>query len=157
MSTYNLKILPVFKAFIKDSKLTVPDTEQGRMDKWAMSQNDGEVEIKIGKKKHKRSNKQNAAFWALPVQLIYEGTYGQFESEDDVYHFIEDKFSKKKPVTIGNELRWITRKLKTLNSTEFGEVYQAVQRWCATALDLQVPDPDREYLAHELKAEIDAE
>src|SRR3990167_7750205 len=155
MTQYSYKILPLFKAEIKNSELVVPDAEKSRMRKWSMSQNDGEVEIRLGKKKRKRSNKQNAAFWVLPVQLIYEGTHGQWESEDDVYHFIEDKFSKKKAIKIGNELRWVTRKLKTLNSTEFGEVYQAVQRWSAEALNLQINDPDPEYLAHELKMEND--
>ena|SRR3990167_3320047 len=154
MNIQHYKILPTFGVFITKGKLEFKDNGKERLQKFCLS-HEGDYVMKIEKLVKRRSNKQNSAFWALPVQLIYEGTYGQWDSEDDVYHFIEDKFSKKKPITIGNELRYITRKLKTLNSTEFGEVYQAVQRWGAEMLLLDIPSPDPEYLAHELKREMD--
>jgi hypothetical protein len=77
--------------------------------------------------------------------MIYEETHGQFDCEDDVYHFLEDKFAPRKLVSIGKEDRWLSIKLKELEANEFGETVMKVQQWATEALGLVIPDPNQQW------------
>lgn len=142
MKKANYKIVPIFETTIKDGKLEISDDEKRRMVKFALSQNDGEYITEIRKKVSKRSKKQNNALWGIPVQIIYENTFGQFEDDEEVYRWLEEKFSPKKIKTVAGETTFIKIPLKKLDSVTFGEVYLKIQKWSAKFLNLQIPDPD---------------
>lgn len=141
MKKYNYKITPIFEAEIKDGKMVISDKEKIRMAKMALSSNDGKYTVEVRKMVNPRSIKQNKALWGLPIKIIYENTFGQFEDDYEVYQWLEEKFSPRKAKTVAGEMVFIRTPLKKLDSNTFGEVYLKIQKFFA-GMNIEIPDPD---------------
>ena len=146
MTQYNLHILPTFRATISKGKLLVPDSEKGRMAKWSMSQNDGEVEIKIGRKTKRRSLKANSYYFAVVLPILAESWgYEDLEELDDA---LEARFLPKQVKKLGKEEVLVAGRCSKQDTTAFGEFVLKVSAYAAQE-GIIIPSPDREYLAHE--------
>jgi len=153
MTTYNLKIIPVFAVELKDGKMTMVDSEESRYTKFLLS-NEGKYLLTLKKPVRRRSTPQNAWYWAcvLPIIADYIGE----EDLEEVDRLMESQHLRTQ-VSVKGKMYTKVGRCSKLNSHDFGEYVERVRMWASKELGCAIPDPDKEYLAHELKAEIDAE
>lgn len=103
-----------------------------------------QVEIAVSIRRTTRSLKQSAWYWGCIVQMISEFTG---YTPDEVHEWAKAKFIPKKlAICNGNGevvdeyvLGGSTRKM---NTVEFSEYCEAVRRFAAETLSLDIPDPD---------------
>ncbi len=107
---------------------------------------DGAVSITVERKVATRSQRQNAYYWGVCLELVSEHTG---YTPDEVHEFAKAKFLPKKlAFADGNGevkddmvIGGTTTKLDTI---QFGEFIEAFRRWAAETLDVVIPDPDYE-------------
>jgi hypothetical protein len=107
------------------------------------SMKDGEVLIRIERLRATRSQRQNAWYWGVIVQLLAEHTG---YTPDEMHEVLKAKFIPKRfAVADGNgEIRdelVIGGSSAALNTVEFGEYCEAIQQWAASELGIVIPDP----------------
>lgn len=101
------------------------------------------VEVAVTIKRASRSVNQNAWYWGVIVEALSDHTG---YAPDEIHELLKAKFIPKRlAIADGNGeivdefvMGGSTRKLNTL---EFGEYCEAIRRWAAEALDINVPDP----------------
>ena len=132
--------------------ITTGRIEGGKLDirnRAALSQalrgmKDGEVLIRIERLRATRSQRQNAWYWGVIVQLLAEHTG---YTPDEMHEVLKAKFIPKRfAVCDGNgEVRdelVVGGSSAALNTVEFGEYCDAIRQWAASDLGLVIPDPD---------------
>ena len=152
MTTYGLKILPVFPVIISDGVMAFKDNGKERLQKFILW-NKGEFEMRIEKPRKHRSLKMNAYYFGVVVPIIAD-----WMGEDDpdyIHALLKAMFLSRTAIIKGKEYH-VSGKTSKLTTAQFGEYLERVIRW-ANLEGLVIPEADREYLAHELKAEMDAE
>jgi|TARA_R110000796_G_C14508422_1_gene429631 hypothetical protein len=107
--------------------------------------------IEVRRHIKKRSNPQNSALWGCAYKFISQETGN---APEDLHQFFCGEFwgwrvehiigtKKKKPIrttTTGED-----GKRDVISTEELSEFYESIQRLCAEALDLVVPDPDPDW------------
>lgn len=91
-----------------------------------------QIEITVGVQKKRRSNPQNAYYWAVPVKLL--GDYLGYE-DDEIHEALKWQFLKIEgdPPSV--------RSTKKLSTTEFNEYIEKIIRWAALEFQVVIPDP----------------
>lgn len=108
---------------------------------------DSPVEVTVTRLYATRSQKQNRWYWGVAVSLLSEHTgYGPKEMHD----ILKAKFLPKHlAVTNGNgrivDSFVIGGSTRDLNTVEFKDYSERIQRWAADDLGVVIPDPDQEY------------
>jgi hypothetical protein len=139
-------IVPLFDFVIEGGKMKIDLSEKDKMSHWCAQQKDGKYILRLEKPMRRRSNNQNAYFWAVVCGLIYRESYGQFETEDEVYHWLEDQFAPRVAMDFKGKPVWKRKQLKKLDSEEFAEVIGKVQQFGAEVLNIVIPDPDKDWM-----------
>ena len=104
---------------------------------------DGEVLIRIERLRATRSQRQNAWYWGVIVQMLADHTG---YTPDEMHEVLKAKFIPKRfAVADGNgEVRdelVIGGSTAVLNTVEFGEYCEAIRGWAAVDLSVVIPDP----------------
>jgi hypothetical protein len=104
---------------------------------------DGEVLIRIERLRATRSQRQNAWYWGVIVQMLADHTG---YTPDEMHEVLKAKFIPKRfAVADGNgEIRdelVIGGSSAALNTVEFGEYCEAIRQWAAENLSVVIPDP----------------
>lgn len=104
---------------------------------------DGELVITIEPRHATRSNQQNRWYWGVIVEQISEKT--GFDP-DETHEVLKARFLPKKlALCDGNgEIQGeyvIGGSTTKLDKVQFGEYCEAIRRWAAESLELQIPDP----------------
>jgi endo-beta-N-acetylglucosaminidase D len=105
---------------------------------------DGEVEIRIERKKATRSPQANRWYWSCVVGLVAEHTG---YTPDEIHEIYKAKFLPKRlAVSDGNgEIKGefvIGGTTTKLSTAEFADYCDRIRQWAAEALDVIIPDPE---------------
>lgn len=105
---------------------------------------DGDVELRIERKRAARSLNQNAWYWGVIVEMLAEHTG---YTPDEIHEVLKAKFIPKRlALADGNgEIKdefVIGGTTTRMNTLEFGEYCEAIRRWAAEDLDVVIPDPE---------------
>lgn len=104
---------------------------------------DGDVLVTVRRQRAARSLAQNAWYWGVIVQALSNHTG---YTPDDIHELLKAKFLPKQlAVCDGNgvieENFVIGGSSAKLNKVQFGEYCEAIRRWAAETLDVNIPDP----------------
>jgi hypothetical protein len=104
---------------------------------------DGEVLVSIVRLRACRSQRQNAWYWGVIVQMLADHTG---YTPDEMHEVLKAKFIPKRfAVSDGNgEIQdelVIGGSTSILNTVEFGEYCEAIRQWAADSLHVVIPDP----------------
>lgn len=105
-----------------------------------LSQLEGKrVEVVLRQEKSKRSLNQNSAYWGIAIEILCEcEAFGGYTKEE-IHDALRKEFlSKVDPNTGLTKIRSTT----DLNTVEFNEYYEKIQRWAAEFLDIYIPSPN---------------
>ena len=153
MSQYSYKILPTFEVELKDGKVGMSDAQKSRYTKFLLS-NEGKYLLTLKKPTRRRSLRQNAYYHAVVLPILAESWgYEDLEELDDA---LEARFLPKQVKKLGKEEVLVAGRCSKQDTTAFGEFVLKVSAYAAQE-GIIVPPPDPEYLAHELKAEMENE
>lgn len=109
-----------------------------------------ELEIKITKKKKRRSNPQNSYYWAVVVPVVKEGLIDAgfqrdvFSNTNAVHELLKSMFCPKVEVVNKEtgevlELPPTTTNLTTTNMMEY---FEDIRQWGAEYLGINIPEPN---------------
>lgn len=100
------------------------------------------VEIKEYKKN--RSLEQNSLHWDRldVIRLHIADSTGQVYSQEELHDFFKSKFLPIKFIDVGGEIVEVRRSTKKLNTKEFSEFMDQIDRYCIERLNLFLPTPE---------------
>lgn len=98
-----------------------------------------EVVFKVHKTN--RNNSQNALHWKRLdiIRLHIADSTGQIYSAEDLHEFFKSKFIPAHVVEVGGFSEKITRTTTKLNTKEFSEFMDQIDRYCIERLNLYLP------------------
>lgn len=94
--------------------------------------------------KNKRSNPQNAYYWAAVVPLVQQGIkdMGTEVTKEETHEFLKSKFNFLEIVnTETGQCERIPRSTTALSKIEFSDYVQKIQQFAAEFLNVIIPDP----------------
>lgn len=100
-------------------------------------------EIRIVAHKSKRSLDQNALHWKRldVIRLHIADSSGQVFSAEELHEFFKEKFMPAKLVEVGGESVKVRRTTTKLNTKEFSEFMEHIDRYCIERMGLYLPQP----------------
>lgn len=104
---------------------------------------DGKYLIEITDK-NKRSNPQNAYYWAAVIPLVQQGIkdLGTEVTKEETHEFLKSKFNFLEIVnTETAQCERIPRSTTALSKSEFSEYVAKIQQFAAEFLNTVIPDP----------------
>lgn len=106
----------------------------------SLSADSGHV-VAIKEKKSKRSLDQNALHWKRLdiIRLHVADSTGQIFSAENLHEFFKCKFMSVHLVEIGGESVKVRRTTTGMNTKEFAEFMDAIDRYCIDRLNLYLP------------------
>lgn len=135
-----------YNGVIKEGKLRI----NNRADFDTAIHNIGELEVTLTleKRSKKRSNPQNSYLWAVVYACARKGfmDIGYVLTLEEVHEFFKAKFlisdivHPDKGEVLGNRIKSTTE----LETFEFGEYFEAIIRWCAEYLSIEIPYPNEQ-------------
>jgi hypothetical protein len=125
----------IFFGRFEDGKLKIRD--KGRLDMLAGLLDKKELKIEISEYRSTRSGKQNGYYWAVVIPMIAEHQGCEKWEYDQVHYDLKRQIlgTKKK-----GKLDIVQSSAK-MDTLEFTEYIEAVRRWAAKELGLNIPDP----------------
>ena len=128
-------IIPKFKAAVLEGKLVFEEPDLYEM--WLGCLNNKKVEVVVRKPEKKRTDKQNAYYWAVLVRMIADDTGDDTES---THFFLKSLFLKDYKIV--NRKRYtIVGSTKKLNTIKFEKYNNQIRKWAAEELNLSIPEP----------------
>jgi len=118
---------------------------------------DGEYTWEVTKYFNQRSNQENKYYWAVVVELVYEGLrdlgYGEIKTRDDAHNAIKSLFFSKviKPVPkkrkVGRPRKHegeivVAGSTAKVTTKDFEEKMEEIRRWSAEYLGVSIPEPN---------------
>lgn len=131
------KLIPTFKATVKDSKIYFDNREY--FDLYVGTLEGQKVTVVVKKLKKLRSLKSNAYYWVY-LGLIAEETGNDM---NDLHNYFKDKHLPKKEIYIQGEPKLVAPSTTTLSTVEMSEYIRAIERESGIAS----PDPNDYYKA----------
>ena len=131
---------------VKAGKLELSDPIREKMTKDIARLDGYVIELEI-RKKARRSNAQNAYYWAVVIPLVKEGlkSVGMDLTNDETHEALKYKFnSYTKCNDDGEVIATISRSSSDMNKTEFMEFLTQIQQWSAMYLNTVIPDPEQQ-------------
>jgi len=125
-------MVPIFKATVKHGKVVFHNLDL--LNSYLISLENKDVEVIVRKKKKRRTNPQNAWYWACVVGIPAEHFgYLPDEMHDAFKWMFLKRECKGKPVTV--------RSTTSLTTTEFSEYTEKCRQWAAEE-GINIPSPD---------------
>lgn len=131
--------IPIFEAHVVKKKLKLLDHVKKAIALWVSTFKDGtKLDITIRKQKIKRSNLQNRYYWGVVVEILSN----EFGYEPDEMHMVlREKFlrihDEKHPDFV------IAKSTAKLNTLDFIDYIEKIQRWAAIEHQTYIPDPEK--------------
>lgn len=135
-----------YNGVIKEGKLRI----NNRTDFDTAMLNIGELEVTLTleKRSKKRSNPQNSYLWSVVYGCARKAfmDIGYVLTLDEVHKTFQEKFLKTDIVhpdtgeIIANKIKSTTE----LDTFEFNEYFEAIIRWCAEYLSVEIPYPNEQ-------------
>lgn len=114
--------------------------EDGKAFKAAFYPHEGKkVRVTVERYRNRRSDPQNKYYWSVVVPAI-----GEVIGEDDkeaVHDFLKNELNYE-IVAIGDKEIRVPKSTAKLNTMEFKQYLERVQRWASEFLSLYIPGPD---------------
>ena len=135
-----------YNGVIKEGKLRI----NNRLDFDTAMLNIGELEVTLTleKRSKKRSNPQNSYLWSVVYGCARKAfmDIGYVLTLDEVHEFFKAKFLISDIVhpdtgeILGSKIKSTTE----LDTFEFNEYFEAIIRWCAEYLSVEIPYPNEQ-------------
>ena len=128
---------PTFEGDVVNKELKLAGHVRNAIKRWcATFKNGTHLEIIIRKYKTKRTSDQNAYYWKIVVGILAD----EFGYEPDEMHMVlREKFlriyDEKHPDFV------IAKSTTKLNTIEFVEYIEVIQRWASIDHHIYIPDP----------------
>jgi lipopolysaccharide biosynthesis regulator YciM len=109
---------------------------------------DGNYKVTIVKS-NRRSNQQNRYYFGLVVPMIKEAFYnmGHDLTTGETHEFLKSKFNSKEIVNEQTgEMIELPKSTAGLNKESFSNYIEQIQRFAATFLGINIPDPGQQIL-----------
>lgn len=108
-----------------------------------------QVKVSVKPFKSNRSLDQNAYYWGVVLQTIFEflkeaGGWEELTDPEDLHELLKLKFRPKTIKVKGTKIK-IGASTKSLSSAEFSAYLEQVIAWATTTLDLTIPEPHEPY------------
>jgi hypothetical protein len=130
------------KIFTKTNETgRIPATVAQKLNEFLLTNLDRFIVITIEARKKLRSNSQNAYYWGVVIDRLFNGLKELGYSKDEIHEILKVKFNGVKEVNIGGETILIPRTTTKMNTKEFMEYIEAIQRWAAK-LNIDIPSPN---------------
>ena len=167
MSQYSYKILPTFEVLLDGQGNYVFDGEgvKSRYTKWLLS-NSGKWLLNFSKKPSTKpkNRKFEAWYWAVYIPILADemGYDPGTERDKNEVHAIVKSAVLSATKRVGNKVYTIVGSTKPMTDDQHNAFVERAVKWATMPgnvceMGLIIPPPDSEYLAHELKAEMDVE
>lgn len=103
-------------------------------------------EVVIRERKSKRSLDQNALHWKRldALRLHVADSTGQFYSAEDLHEFFKAKFLDVQMVEVGGDSVKVQRTTTKMNTREFSDFMESIDRYCIDRLGFYMPQPGME-------------
>lgn len=135
-----------YQGRIEKGKLVIYD-RQGLVEDLSKLE-DIECNIVIEERKRKRSNNQNAYLWSVVYPCIRKGLLdlGHVLNLEEVHEFCKNKFNSKELIdeSTGVVLGTYVESTTKLDTFDFNEYFEAIIRWGAEYLSIQIPYPNEQ-------------
>ena len=106
------------------------------------------LRVTLAEAKKRRSTRQNAYMWAVPIRMITDAfrDAGNVVDEDEVHEYLKAEIGKlrRKVVTQEGEVIDMPASTKHLTTSQMEDYLEKVRAWAAEVLDLQIPLPNEE-------------
>ena len=105
------------------------------------------VEIRVEKKRKKRSTLQNAYYWSVVIPMVKKGYYdvGDIYTLKETHNELKKMFIIKEKVNYKTgEIKQITGSTTELTTTEMMEYFAQIQQFAAEYLSIVIPDPGQQ-------------
>jgi len=119
----------------------VPTTVFERINDFLANSLDSFIVITIELRKRIRSNSQNAYYWGVVIETLFNGFKEFGYSKDEIHEILKTKFNGVKEVNIGSETFLIPRTTTKMSTKEFTDYIESIQKWAAE-LNIDIPSPN---------------
>lgn len=105
---------------------------------------DGAVKLVVTYLYGKRSNPQNAYYWAVVVPLIREGmeeSMGESITDEEVHEWLKQQFNPRPIRTTNGHTFTLPGDTKSLDTAEFAAYLERCRQFAADTLGIDIPDP----------------
>lgn len=104
--------------------------------------------ISVEQRKRTRSNNQNAYLWSVVYPCVRKGLLdvGHILNLEEVHEFCKMKFNSKELIdeSTGVVLGTYVESTTKLNTLDFNNYFEAIIRWSAEYLSIQIPYPNEQ-------------
>lgn len=99
--------------------------------------------VEIKPHKSTRSTQANALLWKWYeiIRLHVADSTGEIYSAEEIHEHFKRKFLPARLVEIAGEVTPVARTTTKLNTAEFSEFMESIDRYCVTSLNLFLPSP----------------
>lgn len=104
------------------------------------------VEVTVQKLRKRRSNPQNAFYWAVVVEYFWQGLrdLGHEVSKDDAHEILKLKFLKTHVMNDDTgEVIEFTKSTSALTTSEFMDFIAQCQQYAMETCNVNIPDPNQ--------------
>jgi hypothetical protein len=136
-----MTVTPIFTGTVRQNRLVINETEKWRVHLAGL---EGKaVEVVVRRWRSKRSLAQNRFYWGIVIEIL--GDHFGY-TKDEMHEALKFKFLR----THEEEGLPTVRSTTTLNTKEFIDYIERIQRWAATDYQIYVPDPNEAVESREL-------
>lgn len=145
-----------YHANVTEGKMIFHDSTRRKMLREVGHSFDGhEIELTVKKKKRRRTNKQNAYYWSVVIPMLIDGfvdagNYG-LQSGNEEHRMWMHSEMKTLHLDNGMEVEDANGNLfkmppstKELDTGEWSIYINAIQKWAAECLSIDIPDPNEQ-------------
>ncbi len=114
---------------------------------WINQHKDHKITLSIEVRKKKRSNPQNSYYWSVVVPMIRDGivNMGNDCTLEEAHELLKMKFNYKEIVNEeSGEVVQLPKSTTKLNTIDFTEYLEKIQRFAATFLNIVIPSPNQQ-------------
>jgi hypothetical protein len=108
--------------------------------------NGKDITITIELKKKKRSNKQNAYYYAVVVpiikQCLLDAGFNGYRNTEQVCDLLKYRFLKTNETNENGEFIERIKSTSELTTSQFMDLIAEIQQWASEYFNVQIPDPN---------------
>jgi RNA-binding protein YhbY len=109
---------------------------------------DGDYEIEIKKYYKQRSLNQNAYYWSVVVQIVYEGLrdagFDEIRNPEDAHNVLKEMFFKKIIHSDQKDNLAMVMSTTQFSTSEFEEKMDSIRQWAFEYLGIKIPLPNEQ-------------
>lgn len=116
--------------------------------KWIEKNKGRSIRISLEHFGNKRSTQQNRYYWGVVIMMIKDRFkfLGHDLTEEEVHDFLKKEYNYKEIRTENDYFFKIPQSTTTQDTQSFFEYIERIRRFASLTLDLDIPDPDINYL-----------